>query len=96
MAVGVVFPAHWTYESEAILAEWRKEEGDTVEFGEVLYVMETEVVTYEVESIAEGTVLKLMVDEGDTVPERALIAIIGEEGEDYGWITEVRQRQGPE
>lgn len=67
---------------EGVLAEWKVEEGDTVEEGEVIADVETDKATMEMESFHDGTVLKLLVDAGSTVEVGDPLIIIGEEGED--------------
>lgn len=61
--------------------QWRKREGERVEKGEVLLVIETEKVTYEVEAPASGVLGSVVVGEGETVPVGTLLAQILEPGE---------------
>ncbi|MFW5968466.1 MAG: biotin/lipoyl-containing protein, partial [Persicimonas sp.] len=67
---------------EGTLVDWLKDEGDTVEEGEILAEVETDKATMEMESFFDGTLLKRLVEAGDAVPVGAPIAVIGEEGED--------------
>jgi pyruvate dehydrogenase E2 component (dihydrolipoamide acetyltransferase) len=67
---------------EGNIVEWLKEEGDEVEPGDVLAEVETDKATMELESYHEGVLLHIGVREG-AVPVNAVIAVIGEEGEDY-------------
>src|SRR6056297_46255 len=67
---------------EGNIVEWLKEEGDEVEPGDVLAEVETDKATMELESYHEGVLLHIGVKEG-AVPVNAVIAVIGEEGEDY-------------
>ena len=67
---------------EGVIAKWNVKEGDKVESGDVIAEVETDKATMEVEVFDAGTVLKIMVDEGDAVPLGGIMAIIGEEGED--------------
>ncbi|MBT7071177.1 MAG: 2-oxo acid dehydrogenase subunit E2 [Anaerolineae bacterium] len=68
--------------AEGVLIQWSKQEGDTVKKGDVLADIETDKVTVEIESTVAGTILRLLVNEGDVVPVTAPIAIVGEPGED--------------
>ncbi|MBC8335352.1 MAG: 2-oxo acid dehydrogenase subunit E2 [Anaerolineales bacterium] len=68
--------------AEGTLIQWAKAEGDTVSKGDVLADIETDKVTVEIEATADGTILKLLVNEGDIVPVTAPILIIGEPGEE--------------
>jgi len=61
--------------AEAILAEWFKKDGDIVKKGEALFVIETDKVTLEVESEADG-MLKIAVAEGETVVIGAVVGTI--------------------
>ncbi len=67
---------------EGNIVEWLKEEGDEVEPGDILAEVETDKATMELESYHEGVLLHIGVKEG-AVPVNAVIAVIGEEGEDY-------------
>jgi len=67
---------------EGVIASWNVKEGDKVESGDVIAEVETDKATMEVEVFDSGTVLKILVKEGDAVPLGGIMAIIGEEGED--------------
>jgi pyruvate dehydrogenase E2 component (dihydrolipoamide acetyltransferase) len=67
---------------EGNIVEWLKEEGDEVEPGDILAEVETDKATMELESYHEGVLLHIGVKEGP-VPVNEVIAVIGEEGEDY-------------
>lgn len=62
---------------EGLISEWKKKDGDHVEKGEILYVIETEKLENEIEATASGT-LKILVPEGESVPCGAEIAEITE------------------
>jgi pyruvate dehydrogenase E2 component (dihydrolipoamide acetyltransferase) len=66
---------------EGTLLQWRKREGDPVRRGEVLAEIETDKADMEYESYTEGTVAKLLVPAGTTVPVGTPIAVIALEGE---------------
>src|SRR6056297_2927390 len=67
---------------EGVIASWNVKEGDKVESGDVIAEVETDKATMEVEVFDAGTILKILVNEGDSVPLGGTMAIIGEEGED--------------
>ncbi len=50
MPVALTIPKLGLTMTEAKVVEWRKVQGDRVEKGEVIYVIETEKVVFEVES----------------------------------------------
>ena len=60
---------------EAVLAEWFKSDGEQVQIDEPLLVIETDKVTLEVVAEAAG-VLKIMVQEGETVTIGAVVGLI--------------------
>ncbi len=72
---------------EGNIIEWLKEEGDSVESGETLAEVETDKATMELDSFVDGTLLHIAVKEGP-VPINGVIAIIGEEGEDWKKVLE--------
>ena len=62
--------------TEATVAKWLKNEGDTVEADEAIVELETDKVTVEVPSPAEGRLQEIIVAEGETVNVDALLAIL--------------------
>lgn len=66
---------------EGRILKWLKAEGDAVDKGEEIYEVETEKVNMEVEAPAGGTLLKIVVPDGETVPIGTVIAYVGEPGE---------------
>jgi pyruvate dehydrogenase E2 component (dihydrolipoamide acetyltransferase) len=73
----IILPQLGQTMEEGTIEKWHKKEGDIVKKGEVLYDLGTDKATLEVESFAEGTLRKVLVAEGQTVPVNRLIAIIG-------------------
>ncbi|MCA0932235.1 pyruvate dehydrogenase complex dihydrolipoamide acetyltransferase [Lutimonas saemankumensis] len=69
--------------TEGVVAKWLKQVGDKIEEGDILAEIETDKATMEFESFHEGTLLHIGVNEGETADVDALLAIIGEDGEDY-------------
>ena len=67
---------------EGTVATWLKQEGDTIEEGDILAEIETDKATMEFESFYSGTLLKIGVAEGETAKVDKLLAIIGPEGTD--------------
>ena len=67
---------------EGTVANWLKKVGDAVNEGDILAEIETDKATMEFESFYEGTLLYIGVEEGQTAEVDALLAIIGEQGED--------------
>jgi len=61
--------------TEATLAQWYKKEGDQVRKGELLFVLETDKVTLEIEAEADG-LLKISKSEGETIPIGGVVGTI--------------------
>jgi len=64
--------------TEAILAQWYKKDGDQVRKGELLFVLETDKVTLEIEAEADG-VLQISKSEGETLPIGGVVGTIDTE-----------------
>jgi len=69
--------------TEGVLAKWHKKVGDKVKAGDVLAEIETDKATMDFESFQEGTLLYIGLEEGKAVPVDEIIAVIGDDGEDY-------------
>ncbi|MCF8044117.1 MAG: 2-oxo acid dehydrogenase subunit E2 [Desulfarculaceae bacterium] len=67
--------------TEGLLVQWQKREGDPVKTGDVLFVLETEKVTYEVEAPEDGVLGRILVPEGSNVPVGGLVAYLLRPGE---------------
>ena len=70
--------------TEAEIVSWRVKEGDTVQINDILVEIETAKSLVELPSPFAGTVLKLMVPEGETVPVGTPIISIGDASEAGG------------
>ncbi|MCZ8286319.1 MAG: pyruvate dehydrogenase complex dihydrolipoamide acetyltransferase [Bacteroidia bacterium] len=68
--------------TEGVIAKWHKKVGDKVKSGELLADIETDKATMEFESFQDGVLLHIGIEEGKPVPVDAVIAVLGEEGED--------------
>src|SRR4051812_45850721 len=81
MATEVKLPRLGQGMESGVVLKWLKNEGEKVEKGDLLYELETEKVTQEVEAEASGVLLKITVREGEA-DVGATLALIGEEGEE--------------
>src|SRR5690625_7961729 len=63
---------------EGVRAQWHKQVGDEVHKGDTLADIETDKTTMALEAYDEGTLERLLVAEGDTVPVGAPAAVIGD------------------
>ncbi len=82
MAKKVIMPKLGLTMEEGVINKWLVKEGDRVNKGDVLFEVATDKVNMEVESPAEGVVLKILYPEGATVPITEAVAYIGKEGEE--------------
>jgi 2-oxoisovalerate dehydrogenase E2 component (dihydrolipoyl transacylase) len=67
--------------TEAEIVAWKVKVGDTIEINDVIVEIETAKSLVELPSPFEGTVLALLVPEGETIPVGTPIISIGAEGE---------------
>ncbi len=82
MATVIEMPKLSDTMEEGTIANWNIKEGDTVESGDIVAEVETDKATMDLEAFDSGTVLKILVEEGDTAPIGDKLVILGEEGED--------------
>ena len=81
MAFEIKMPQLGLTMEEGTVAQWLKQEGDTVAKGDVLLEITTDKLTSEIESEADGVLLKIVAEEGEDVPVKGLLGYIGEAGE---------------
>lgn len=81
MATKVILPEMGEGVIEGTLARWLVQPGDRVEQYAPIAEVETDKVTTETTAETAGTILELLVDEGQTVPVGTVLAYIGEPGE---------------
>ena len=78
MSSQILMPALSPTMTEGKLAKWLKKVGDEVRAGDVIAEIETDKATMEVEAVDEGTLSRILVDEGtDGVAVNTPIAEIG-------------------
>lgn len=82
MAEKVIMPKQGLQMTEGTIIQWLVQEGGPCVQGEPLFEMETDKLTITMDAPASGTLLKIVRDEGETVPITELIAVIGQPGED--------------
>ncbi len=81
MATTVSMPQLGETVTEGTILRWAKQVGDTIAEDEVLVEISTDKVDTEVPSPAAGTILEILVNEGDTVSVGTPMVVIGAEGE---------------
>ena len=70
MAFEIKMPQLGLTMEEGTVAKWLKQEGDSVKKGDVLLEITTDKLTSEIESEADGVLLKIVAEEGEDVPVR--------------------------
>ncbi len=81
MATNVVMPQMGYDMREGTVVRWYKQEGETVDRGEVIADIETDKATVEFEAYTGGVLGRIVAEAGVAVPVGELIAIITEPGE---------------
>jgi pyruvate dehydrogenase E2 component (dihydrolipoamide acetyltransferase) len=67
--------------TEGKITSWLRAVGDTIAHGDVLFEIETDKASMEVEATAAGRIAQILVQAGDTAPIGALVAVIAEGAE---------------
>jgi len=91
MPTEIVMPKLGLTMTEGLIVEWKKKEGDQVKKGEILFILETEKVTFEVECPEDGVLAKIVVQEKDTVPIGTVVAYLLRPGEILSDLKEVKE-----
>jgi len=82
MATEILMPALSPTMEEGTLAKWLVKEGDSVKSGDIMAEIETDKATMEFEAVDEGTIGKILIEEGtEGVKVNTAIAVLLEEGE---------------
>jgi len=81
MPVDIIVPPLSQTMDTLVLLEWMKKPGDSVEKGEVLFTVETDKATLDVESPAKGTVFEVYADPQSEILVRSVIGKILKPGE---------------
>jgi pyruvate dehydrogenase E2 component (dihydrolipoamide acetyltransferase) len=82
VATEIVIPMLGITVEKGKIIEWLKNEGDPVEKGESIFVVEADKVTTEVESPASGILAKILLPEGVEVPVLTVVGVITMPGEE--------------
>ena len=79
---------------EGTVASWLKSVGDDVEEGDILAEIETDKATMEFESFYSGKLLYIGIQEGESSPVDAVLAVIGPEGTDVDAVLKNKSGEG--
>lgn len=78
----ILMPKFGQTVEESTIVKWHKAVGDEVSKGDILFEIETDKAVLESESFVDGTLLKILAGEGDTVQVQTPVAFIGAPGDD--------------
>ncbi len=81
MPIPFIMPKMDMDQEEVVIDQWLKNEGDTVEKGEPVIIVETDKITSEIEAPAEGKLARILYKENQVVPVTQVVAFILKEGE---------------
>jgi pyruvate dehydrogenase E2 component (dihydrolipoamide acetyltransferase) len=81
MASQIVMPRMGLTMEEGTVVAWRKAEGQKITAGEILFEIETDKSTVEIEATESGILGRILVNVGETVPVGTAIASLLAEGE---------------
>ena len=96
MATEILMPALSPTMEEGTLAKWLVKEGDTVASGDIMAEIETDKATMEFEAVDEGTIGKILIEEGtEGVKVNTPIAVLLEEGESADDISSASAAPAP-
>ena len=87
MATPIIMPKFGQMTEESAIVEWLKKEGDTVAKGDILFTVETDKSVMDVESFEAGTLLKIAVKPGVSVPVQSTVGFLGKPGEAVPVVT---------
>lgn len=83
MAEAIRLPRMSDTMEEGVIADIVIKVGQTISTGDVVAEIETDKATMEMESFQEGKVLYIAAKKGESIPVNGIIAILGEDGEDF-------------
>ncbi len=86
-AKGIIVPKMGNTVTSVVIGEILINEGDKITVGQKLFDYETDKTPVDYISEDEGTVLKIMIAEGDEVEVLKVVIVIGEEGDDISEFT---------
>ena len=88
MAIKVLMPKLGLTMTEGTIEEWKFKEGDSVNKGDILFSVATDKLTNDVECDADGVLLKILCQEGETMACKSTVAYIGAAGESVDEVCE--------
>jgi pyruvate/2-oxoglutarate dehydrogenase complex dihydrolipoamide acyltransferase (E2) component len=92
MATRIDMPQLGLTMEKGTILQWLRAEGERLEKGQPVVLIQTEKVEYEVEAPAAGTLLKVVAKDGEELPVGGLMGILGHPGEDVSGLVSAERR----
>jgi pyruvate dehydrogenase E2 component (dihydrolipoyllysine-residue acetyltransferase) len=80
MAIEIQMPRLSDTMEEGKILRWLKKVGDKIEVGDIIAEVETDKADMEMEALDDGVLVEIRVQEGESAPVNAVIAILSEDG----------------
>ncbi|MGD0094254.1 MAG: 2-oxo acid dehydrogenase subunit E2, partial [Planctomycetota bacterium] len=80
--IPIVMPKAGQSMEEGMIVKWNVEPGARIQKGQIIFTVETDKATIEVEAVDEGRLARIVVPQGETVPVQAPVAYIAEKDSD--------------
>ena len=80
MAIEIVMPKLSDTMEEGKILKWFKKVGDKIDIGDIIAEVETDKADMEMEALDAGVLAEIRVQEGDSAPVGAVIAMLSEDG----------------
>lgn len=81
-SIKITMPALSSTMKEGRVVSWLKSEGDEIEAGEAIMVVESDKADMDVEAFEDGYLAKILTDEGETAEVGAVVALVATEEND--------------
>jgi pyruvate dehydrogenase E2 component (dihydrolipoamide acetyltransferase) len=94
MAVTIVMPKFGLTMESGMITRWYQNDGAEVKRGEIIFSVETDKLTNEVEAESNG-ILRVIASEGSTVPCGQAVAVIAAPGENVSVLSDTASKQTP-
>ena len=76
--IPILMPQAGNSMEEGTILAWKVKVGDSIQVGDVLYELETDKATIEVEAEVAGTLGSIVVQNGETAPVKSIVAYLGD------------------
>lgn len=87
-AIKITMPALSSTMKEGRVVSWLKSEGDEIEAGEAIMVVESDKADMDVEAFEDGYLAKILTDEGEMAEVGAVVALVATEEGDINAVAE--------